>query len=172
MSAPLAPGVLESVGFTVVPLVPSWDHPHGYPRWFDNTGTTDQSPWMAIPAALEHWTALGGWDAVAASVARLDDGVRLVAEALGQPGQVSSRHCPLMRLVRLPDGRVTDAADADRYYEELSAQGVEAAVIHFGGATFVRVAGSTPTTAEDFHALAEALARPRRPVTDLRDHRA
>ncbi|OLR94068.1 aminotransferase class V-fold PLP-dependent enzyme [Actinokineospora bangkokensis] len=145
----------------VLPLVPSWDHPRGYPRWFDNAGTADYTAWMAIPAAIDHWNALGGWEAVDAVAARLDEGVRVVAEAAGQPGQVSPRHCPLMRLVRLPEGLVGDVADAERYTDELSALGVEAVIVHWGGRAHVRVAAAAPTTAADFAALADALTRGR-----------
>ncbi|EWC62492.1 isopenicillin N-epimerase [Actinokineospora spheciospongiae] len=145
----------------VRPLVPSWDHPAGYPRWFDHAGTGDYSGWMALPAAFDHWRAVGGWDAVAASSALLDRGVRLVADALGAPGQVSAHHAPLMRLVALPSGLVADFDDAARYYGELSARGIEVPVIHWHGAAYVRVGATTHTTEDDFAALAAALAEGR-----------
>ncbi|WP_424186156.1 aminotransferase class V-fold PLP-dependent enzyme [Actinokineospora sp. G85] len=141
----------------VRPLVPSWDFPHGYPRWFDHAGTSDYTAWMAIPDGLAHWAATGGWDAVDAAARSLDRGVEVVAAALGAPGQVSPLHAPLMRLVRLPAGRVVDVASSNALYEELSARGVEAAITDFGGEGFVRVAGSPHITEDDYRALAEAL---------------
>ncbi|WP_156755996.1 aminotransferase class V-fold PLP-dependent enzyme [Actinokineospora pegani] len=141
----------------VRPLVPSWEFPHGYPRWFDHAGTSDYSGWMAIPDGLAYWASIGGWDAVDAGARSLDRGVEVVSAALGAPGQVSPLHAPLMRLVRLPAGRVVDLASSNALYAELSARGVEAAVVEFGGEGFVRLAGSPHITENDYRALADAL---------------
>ncbi|SER31098.1 aminotransferase class V-fold PLP-dependent enzyme [Actinokineospora terrae] len=144
------------------PLVPSFEHPLGFPRWFDHAGTLDYSAWMALPEALDFWREVGGWDAVDASSRLLDKGVRIVADALGATGQVSPHHAPLMRLVPLPEGWVTSPEDALEYYEELSTRhNIEVAVHSYGGQGYFRLGATIANTEAGFAALADAVAEGR-----------
>ncbi|GLZ37329.1 aminotransferase class V-fold PLP-dependent enzyme [Actinokineospora sp. NBRC 105648] len=146
----------------IEPLVPSWEHPARFPRWFDHAGTGDYSAWMALPEALTWWRTAGGWTAVANSAEILDKGVRLVADALDTQGQVTDHHAPLMRLVPLPDGLVANEIDARTYYHELSTRHrAEVAVVWWNGNAYVRLGGTLPNTEDDYRALATILAEGR-----------
>jgi isopenicillin-N epimerase len=59
-----------------------------------------------------------------------------------------------MRLVPLPAGVLTSAAQAEALYEALSQRGVEAAPVHFGGAGYLRIAAAPYNTADDYDRLA------------------
>jgi isopenicillin-N epimerase len=62
-----------------------------------------------------------------------------------------------MRLVPLPPGVLTTAAEGDALYEALSRQRVEAAPIHFGGAGYLRIAAGPYNTPDDYDRLAAVL---------------
>ncbi|SDC11427.1 aminotransferase class V-fold PLP-dependent enzyme [Actinokineospora iranica] len=140
------------------PLVPSWTYPEGFPHWFGEAGTNDQTAWMALPDAIAFWHEAGGWAAVDRSAALLDKGVRVVAEAIGADGQASAHHAPLMRLVALPAGLVADAADARRYYLELSARGAETSIVWRDGRAYIRLGAAIYQREDDYQALAALLA--------------
>ena len=65
-----------------------------------------------------------------------------------------------MRLVRLPDGVVTDAASARALYDRLSTEHrVEVGTAWFHGAPLVRFSGQVYNTENDYDRLADALVR-------------
>jgi isopenicillin-N epimerase len=145
-------------GAAVTPTVLSWQLEDGYAASFDYPGTWDYAGWLAAADGLAYWEALGGWDAVARLADVAADGQRQVAEALGVPlDRLPAAPAPAMRLVRLPDGALTSAAQADSLYEALSQRRVEVLPVHFGGAGYLRIAAAPYNTPDDYARLARAV---------------
>jgi isopenicillin-N epimerase len=83
------------------------------------------------------------------------DGQKQVAAALGVPlERLPAVPAPAMRLVPLPDGVLTSAAQADTCYETLSRQRVEVAPIYFEGTGYLRIAAAPYNTPDDYDRLA------------------
>jgi len=145
-------------GAAVTPGVLSWQLEDGYAASFDYPGTGDYAGWLAAGDGLAYWAALGGWDAVARLSALVADGQRTVAAALGVTLEgLPAAPAPAMRLVPLPPGVLTTAAEGDALYEALSRQRVEAAPIYFGGAGYLRIAAGPYNTPDDYDRLAAVL---------------
>lgn len=143
------------------PLVPSWGADEPFPRPWDHPGNQDWSAWLAIPAALRFFADAGGWEQVRRNAALVAAGQRHVAERLGTDlAGLPHSPAPCMRLVRLPDGVVTDAASARALYDRLSTEHrVEVGTAWFHGAPLVRFSGQVYNTEDDYARLADALVR-------------
>jgi isopenicillin-N epimerase len=142
-------------GADVTPTVLSWHLEDGYAASFDHPGTWDCAGWLAAADGLAYWEALGGWNAVARLADLVTDGQKRVAEALGVTlSGLPVAPAPVMRLVPLPDGVLTSAAQADRFYEALSRQRVEVAPVYFDGAGYLRIAAAPYNTLDDYDRLA------------------
>jgi isopenicillin-N epimerase len=147
-------------GTSVTPTVLSWRLDDGYAESFDFPGTGDYAGWLAAGDGLDYWEHLGGWDAVDRHARLVADGRQRVAEALGTgSGPLPVTPAPLMRLVRLPDGALTTPEQADAWYEALSRQRVEVAVVCFEGAGYLRIAGAPYNTPDDYDRLAGVTAK-------------
>ncbi len=134
-------------GTSVTPTVLSWRLDDGYAQSFDFPGTGDYAGWLAAADGLDYWAALGGWDAVDRHARLAADGQQRIADALGTgPGPLPVSPAPLMRLVRLPDGAMTEPGQANTLYEALSAQRVEVAPVFFEGAGYLRIAAAPYNT--------------------------
>ena len=157
--APRGSAILWSrPGAAVTPTVLSWQLGDGYAASFDYPGTWDYAGWLAAPDGLAYWDALGGWATVAGLTGLVADGQRRVAGALGVPlERLPAVPAPTMRLVPLPDGIVTDPGQADPFYEALSRQRVEVAVICFEGAGYLRIAAAPYNTPDDYDRLADTV---------------
>jgi isopenicillin-N epimerase len=137
----------------------SWRDSEGFPHAFTNPGTTDQSAWLAMPAALEMFEGFG-WTAVRARNAALAGyGQRVVAEALGtdlraMPGDGSLP----MRVVEVPGVADWDTAAALRI-RLADKDGIETAVNVWAGRALLRVSGQLYVAEADFERLAAALPR-------------
>jgi isopenicillin-N epimerase len=142
-------------GADVTPAVLSWQLEDGYAASFDYPGTWDYAGWLAAGDGLAYWESLGGWDAVGRLADMVAGGQKRVAGALGVAlDQLPATPAPAMRLVPLPAGVLTSAAQAEALYEALSQRGVEAAPVHFGGAGYLRIAAAPYNTADDYDRLA------------------
>lgn len=151
--------VAEDLRDTTFPSVLSWHLPDGFPRSFDYPATWDYSGWLAIGDGLDFWQEIGGWDRVAALGALVEAGQAMVADALGTSTAGLPTPAPTMRLVRLPAGVATTADAADALYERLSAEHhIEVAPVSVNGAGYLRIAAAPYTVADDYRALADALA--------------
>lgn len=141
------------------PGVLSWQLEDGYAPAFDYPGTWDYAAWLAVPDGLAFWAEVGGWAEVDRLGDLVDAGQKHLAEALGTSlAGLPASPAPTMRLVRLPDGVLREAADVDRVYELLSvAHRIEVAPVLFGGAGYLRVAAAPYNTEDDYARLAEAL---------------
>ena len=145
-------------GADVTPGVLSWQLEDGYAASFDYPGTWDYAGWLAAGDGLAYWAALGGWDAVARLSALAADGQRTVAAVLGVTlDGLPAAPAPAMRLVPLPAGAVTSAAQASALYEALSRRRVEAAPGFLGGRGYLRIAAAPYNTPDDYARLAAAV---------------
>lgn len=139
----------------VSPSVISWQQDDGYAASFDYPGTWDYAGWLAAPDGLAYWRAIGGWDTVAGLSDLVAHGQQVVAEGLGVSlGRLPLTPAPTMRLVPLPVGLLTGAAETDSLYEALSRQRVEVAPIWFDGVGYLRIAAAPYNTADDYSRLA------------------
>jgi isopenicillin-N epimerase len=159
--APRGSAILWSrPGAEVTPTVLSWQLQDGYAASFDYPGTWDYVGWLAAPDGLAHWDALGGWATVTRLAGLVADGQRRVAGALGVPlERLPAVPAPTMRLVPLPDGIVTEPGECDPFYEALSRQRVEVAVVCFEGAGYLRIAAAPYNTPDDYGRLADTVLK-------------
>jgi len=156
--------VRESERATTVPLTTSWNHGMEFPWPFDTHGTDDYSAWFALAAAVEFWRDAGGLDIAARAVELLDKGAAVVASALPEvDAQPPYTPAPCLRLVGLPDGVATTLDEADELYQRLSALGVEAQVIPYGGRGWIRLSGAVYNVPSDYERLADVLPGALRP---------
>jgi isopenicillin-N epimerase len=145
-------------GVDVTPTVLSWQLEDGYAAAFDYPGTWDYAGWLAAADGLAWWASAGGWDGVARLAAMAADGQRTVAAALGVSLEgLPVCPAPAMRLTPLPNGFAASPGQQDVLYEALSARGIEAAPVHFGGTGYLRVAAGPYNTAADYTRLAGVL---------------
>lgn len=149
----------QSARASTWPLVLSWQIEGDLGQRFDYPGTWDYSAWLALGAGLDFWRGLGGWDMVGRCRDLAGTGQRLVADALGTPlDGLAGTWSPTMRLVRLPDGQVSDRDDVQALYERLSVKhGIEVAPVAFGGLGYLRIAAAAYNTVDDYERLATAL---------------
>jgi isopenicillin-N epimerase len=143
----------------VEPLVVSWRAGEPFPANFDRTGTLDHSGWLALPAALEFWRAIGGWEQVGRNSHLVTMGQRLVADRLGTSLEgLPATPAPAMRLVRLPESTLSDSHDAEKLTRRLSTDWmVEVAPIWFEGEGYIRLAAQIYNDPIDYERLADAL---------------
>jgi isopenicillin-N epimerase len=149
-------------GAEPAPPVLSWQLEDGHAESFDYPGTWDYAGWLAVPDGLAYWEQLGGWEAVDRLASLVAGGQKQVAEALGvplSPDRLPVTPAPAMRLVPLPDGAITSPEESDAFYEALSAEGVEAAPVYFGGTGYLRLAAAPYNTAGDYDRLADAVRK-------------
>jgi len=135
-----------------------------FPWPFDTHGTDDYTAWFALAAAVEFWRDAGGLDIAARAVELLDKGAAVVASALPEvDAQPPYTPAPCLRLVGLPDGVATTLDEADELYQRLSALGVEAQVIPYGGRGWIRLSGAVYNVPSDYERLADVLPGALRP---------
>jgi isopenicillin-N epimerase len=142
------------------PVIDSWGTPDAYPRRFDRQGTVDLTAWLTAPFAFEFIERAVGWDALRASAARLADlGQVRLAEALGgDVSEVCALPAPLMRLVPLPDGLVTDQEQAHALQHRIADETrCEIAVTTWGGRGYIRLSTHAYNTIDDIDQLAALL---------------
>ncbi|MGH3498537.1 MAG: aminotransferase class V-fold PLP-dependent enzyme [Nocardioidaceae bacterium] len=141
------------------PLVLSWGLPLGFPRSFDTPGTIDLSGWLAVPAGLDYWRGLGGWEQTDRNAALVEKGQSFVAEALATDlAGLPADPAPTMRLVPLPDGVAATPEDADAFQHRLAEDGhVVAPAIAFGERGYLRIAAQGYNDESDYERLAEVL---------------
>jgi isopenicillin-N epimerase len=150
----VAPGHRERMR----PLVTSWSHGAPFPERFDLQGTVDHSAWAAVPAGLDAWSALGGWQQVTRNADLLLRGAEHVRVALG----TESRHggipaAPCLRLVALPEGVATTTEAAEALWQRLHAAGFVVPPVAFGGRGYLRLAAAPYNDEDDYSRLASAL---------------
>lgn len=142
----------------VRPLVTSHDHLNTFHAMFDWTGTFDPTAWLASPAALDFFDALG-WDRVRAHNNGLAERARaLVADSIGAARIAPASMHAAMTVVPLPDGiaadRAAGAALTRRLYDEFR---VEVPVNVIGGRGLLRISAHLYNTPGDGERLAAAL---------------
>jgi isopenicillin-N epimerase len=154
--APRGSAILWSrPGAEVTPGVLSWQLDDGYAESFDYPGTWDYAGWLAAADGLAYWAGLGGWSAVSGLAGLAAEGQKQLAAALGVTLEgLPATPAPAMRLVPLPGGVLTSAAQAGPFYEALSRRRAEVAPVCFDGAGYLRIAAAPYNTADDYDRLA------------------
>lgn len=142
------------------PVIDSWGTPDAYPSRFDRQGTVDLTAWLTAPFAFEFIERAVGWDGLRASAARLADLAQArLAEALGTDlSGLDALPAPLMRLVPLPEGLVTDQEQAHELQHRIADETrCEIAVTIWGGRGFIRLSAHAYNTIDDIDQLTELL---------------
>jgi len=140
-------------------VVVSWGEQMGFPLSYGEIGTTDQSAWLAAPAAVDLLGSLG-WDRVRRHNADLVRyGQRLIAGALGV--DLSAQHADpglSMRIIPLPSGVGADEAAADDLITMIAdGLAVEVAATAWRGQGLLRLSAQVYNRPADYAALADGL---------------
>ena len=143
------------------PITTSWNDGQPFPWPFDTAGTDDSSSWFALEAALAFWRDAGGPAIAERSRTMLDDAAVVVADVIGPRPDVALpvNGSPCMRLVALPVGVAETEEDADRLYEALGAELVEAQVVAYDGQGWLRLSCAPYNLQEDYQRLADVLPK-------------
>ena len=140
----------------IQPLVPSHHYGEGYRPAFDWTGTLDPVPLLAIPAALDFWSALG-WERVRVHQHELaSTGAGQVAARLGTRVPIADEMTAAMRLIELPV-RLDQSASQDLTGRLTTRHGVTAPVTSHQQRSYVRVCGQLYNRPRDYELLGDAL---------------
>lgn len=145
--------------------VPRTDRPRLHLE-FDWQGTTDPTPWLAAPSAIEFLGSLlpGGWEELReGNRARALEARRLVCERLGLEVPAPEEMVAGMAAIPLPPAQ-TPGGEAAGHADPLQGKlldrfDIEIPVIPWPGpgARVLRISAQVYNTPEDFHRLADAL---------------
>ena len=141
------------------PTVISHGFGQGFAAEFDWTGTRDPTAWLALPAALDFYRAMGDGSLRARNHALACAAGRLLAAAWRTETAAADAMFGSMALVRVPGnpGGTFEAAAAlhDRLWQR---HRVEVPVIPWTGTLWVRVSAQIYNEMDDYGRLAEAIA--------------
>ena len=134
---------------------------------FDWTGTSDPTPWLAVPKAIDYLGSLllGGWPAVMARNHELAlEARRLLCTAVGSPPPCPDEMIGSLASVPLPDGRAAEISwgRPDPLQRRLfDGWGIEVPVVSWPAAPrrLVRVSAQLYNCREHYARLAEALGQ-------------
>jgi isopenicillin-N epimerase len=144
----------------VHPLPVSHAYGAGLAPEFDWTGTADPSPWLAVPAALDLFDAMG-WEAVrAANHGLVRDGRVVLAEALGValPHPDDPRLYANMATIPTPWFDGADDARLGRLTAALHAEHhIEVPFTRYDGRAWVRISGQLYNAPAQYERLARVL---------------
>ncbi len=142
------------------PLIDSWGAHSSYPESFDVQGTLDLTSYLCAESAWKQIEDTWGWSVVNGYQEELTAyGTNVICGALGaRTGQ--DHHVDVgqpvrgMRLVRLPEGLISDHNSADAVRNRFALEtGSEISFTEFGGNGYLRLSAhayNTPTHYEEF----------------------
>ena len=138
------------------PLVISHGYGQGLTEEFDWVGTRDPTPWLAVEAAADFVSEMGGADRIRAhNVALRADGARILERVLGLEPVVPSAMLAAVEARPLPPL----AVDPDDLSRQLWQQHrIEARFASHGEDLWVRISAQIYNTVSDYEKLAAALA--------------
>jgi isopenicillin-N epimerase len=141
------------------PLVASWGEADAFPGAFNDVGTDDLTAWLSAPRALRVLERLGLDRLRRHNVELAVAGQREVAAALGlDPADLPRDPAVSMQLVPLPDGMVTNSAEAAALQARISEEAaVEVAVTTWAGHGYVRLSAHAYNAPSDYRRLAADL---------------
>ncbi|MET9021227.1 aminotransferase class V-fold PLP-dependent enzyme [Actinopolymorpha sp. NPDC004070] len=142
------------------PLVASWSEEHEFPAAFDQQGTADDSAWLAVPDALDFFTAWQPQRLRDHNNALAAYGQQVVGAALGVAPEAGGGAPELsMRIIPLPAGVATDQEGAHALSGRIAKDlRIEVAVTCWRERGFVRVSAQAYNAAEEYERLATGLA--------------
>jgi isopenicillin-N epimerase len=141
------------------PAVISHGYGHGFVAEFGWTGTRDPSAFLAVPAALEFCTRLGGPALVARNRVLAAAAGAWLAERLGTEVGTAGAAAGCMASVRLPLVGPLTQARVGALAGALLVAGTDAPAHRIGNAAWLRVSAHAYNTMEDYARLADTLAR-------------
>jgi isopenicillin-N epimerase len=156
------------------PVVVSWRQPEGFPAAQEYAGTLDYTAWLAAPAGLHLFRALGPERIRTHNNELAAHGQRVVASALAVAYDYGSAAAELelartnalgdprvsMRVVPLPPRVATDRPAAMEVRSRLAAEhAVEVALDSWHGHGYVRLSAQLYNRVEDYGRLARALVQ-------------
>jgi isopenicillin-N epimerase len=157
--------VAEPLRDRVQPPITSWNRDEPFPANFDWHGTDDYSGWLCLDAAVRFWGEAGGFGGVRERRDMVEQGRSTVTDAVVTARDVEvpdaalpRSPAPCLRLVPLPGGVADAEGPADALYHALSARGVEAQVLCWGGRGYVRLSAAPYNEPADYGRLADLLA--------------
>lgn len=127
----------------------------GFTAEFDYSGTRDNSAWLAVPAALDYFDALGPEAVRAHNDALAREAGELLRDAWGSDIAAADEYGAAMRSVRLPAGGGGDREVARRLARDLrDAHGITVGVMVLDGALWIRVSAQIYNALDDYRCLA------------------
>ena len=142
---------------SIRPLAASWEQDNGFPANVEFQGTQDLSGWLAAPAGLHTMTSLGLRTVRTHNAGLARYGQGLLTEALGT-APVPGAPELAMRVVRLPDGAVTDQQSAVRVRDAIAERlRTHVAVSSWNGVGLLRICAQVYNVAAEYERLAATL---------------
>lgn len=164
-SAPRGAAVLVARGplaQSLYPLIDSWGMRLDYPERFDQQGSNDVTGFLSASFGIALIERLWGWATVREYAAALNEyAVSLIAPALEQLQDVSpivelGMSQSAQRLLRLPPGVAFDGDSARELKNRLSSEAdIEAGIMQWQGAGFLRLSAHAYNEAEDYEQFVE-----------------
>jgi isopenicillin-N epimerase len=140
------------------PLTISHGFGQGFRAEFDWTGTRDWSACLALPAALDFHTRLGGAALRQRNVALAAEAAQLLARRLRTEVGAHGELAAAMGVVRLPTPAPATAEWAQRLRMKLLTSRTDAPVHALDGAIWLRISAFAYNELRDYEALAEMVA--------------
>ncbi|HEY9291255.1 MAG TPA: aminotransferase class V-fold PLP-dependent enzyme [Microlunatus sp.] len=141
------------------PATMNWQLNDGYAASFDYPGTWDYAGWLALPAGLDFWTELGGWEQIERQSTLLSEAqLRLAGRFECSLDGLPLNPAATMRLIPLPLGIAPSAEAARDLSGTLSDEyGIQAPVNFYHDDAYLRVAAAPYNTSDDYDRLADAV---------------
>ena len=138
----------------------------GFTAEFDYSGTRDNSAWLAAPAALDYFDALGPEAARAYNDALAREAADMLRDAWGSDIAAARPFGASMASVRLPGTAGADRDAARRLARALSEKhDIASAVTALDGGLWVRVSAQIYNELDDYRSLAEIAPRLAREIS-------
>ena len=154
----------SDVSQDMFPVIDSWGNPLPYPERFDHQGTLDQTALLAATRSWDFIEETWGWPAAREYMEDLVSyGAAVIAHAFEEITGLDHRAgailtVPGLRLVRLPDGLVTDSAGPNRLRDVMMREhGLQAAFTAHDGQGYVRLSAHVYNTPADYEEFAERI---------------
>ena len=153
---------------TVHPVTMSHGFGRGFLEEFDWTGTLDPSACLSIGAALEFHERRGGLSLMRRNAVLAREGTAVVCHRLNTEPVASEELTAAMGLIRLPLAEPATDEIARVVRQRLLDARIDVAIHPLEGMLWARLSAHAYNELEDYHQLAEALARVSSPTFSVR----
>ncbi|HEV2302689.1 MAG TPA: aminotransferase class V-fold PLP-dependent enzyme [Stellaceae bacterium] len=137
------------------PVTISHDLGQGFAAEFDYCGTRDNSPWLAVPAALDFLEAAGPGALRERNRALAASAGQMLSEAWRSDCAAAPEFCAAMAAVRVPGSWAESAAARLEVYRILDEHRIRAGVMLLDDGLWIRVSAQIYNELDDYRRLVE-----------------